>query len=219
MLITVGLCATLPATVNAGAWLRERGKGFMSFSFASTVDLDTVSQTFIEYGYSDAMTLGADIGFVRPRNGFQGGFATLFATRAITPPDAQSKWSYTIGVGANWANDLVLPHIQTGISWGRGIKLGEKYGWATVDANVFWDVTYALHVSKLDGTVGLNFTDHVAGMMQIYFVHAAGTSATTLAPSLILSPKEGPFRIQIGAETALGDISGSVLKLGLWRDF
>lgn len=219
LIFLISVLLQVPQPTSAGAWLREKGEGFISLSFASTVDLDTVSQTYIEYGYRDAMTIGADVGLIQQRIGVQGGFATLFATRALSGPDATSKWSYTLGFGANWANDLILPHIQTGMSWGRGIDLLQKDGWATVDANIFWDVISGIHVGKVDGTFGINLTDHIAGMMQVYFVRANGASTTTLAPSLILSPRDKTFRIQIGAEQAIGDVSGGVLKLGLWRTF
>ncbi|MEQ6250542.1 hypothetical protein ABMC89_16755 [Sulfitobacter sp. HNIBRBA3233] len=203
----------------AGPWLRDRGDGFSAYTFASNANYDTATQTYLEFGLTDTTTIGADIGFVRPRYGFQGGYATLFMRRALSKPDAVSKWAYEIGVGANWAADLVLPHFKTTLTWGRGLSFADKTGWTTVDAAVIWDPVYALHVAKLDGTLGINFSDKVAGMMQVYMVHANGASAATLAPSIIFSPADSKFRFQIGTETAVGNVRGTVLKLGLWHNF
>ena len=209
----------LPSVVQAGPWLREKGSGFRSFSFASTARFDTATQSYFEYGFSDAMTLGLDLNYFRPSAGAQGGIATLFLRRAITAPDATSKWAYEIGLGATWGAEEINPHLETGLTWGRGITLREKSGWATVDAAVLWDVSHARHVAKIDGTVGLNFSDRYSAMMQLFVVHVEGASVTTLAPSLIIAPENAKFRIQIGAEAALGDLSGTALKIGLWRDF
>lgn len=209
----------LPVPVQAGPWLREKGSGFSSSSFAITPMRDTATQTYLEYGFSDAMTLGVDLNYFRPGNGAQGGIATVFIRRALGAPERTSKWAYEVGLGATWGAMAVNPHLDTGLSWGRGITFREKSGWATVDASVLWDLSGHRHVAKLDGTLGLNFTDRYGAMMQIFYVHAQGASATTLAPSLIISPKDSKFRIQVGAEAALGDLTGSALKIGLWRDF
>ncbi len=213
------ICITCAGSAHAGAWLREKGAGFSSFSLSSTYHLDTVSQTYLEYGLTERTTLGADIGFVRPRFGLHGGYATLFLRRPIGPTESNSKWAYDLGVGASWLGDTILPHFRTGLSWGRGIAVAEKSGWVAVDAAVVWDLTNTRHLTKIDTTIGLNFTDTTAGMLQLFAGRLEQETFGTFAPSLILAPKFTKFRIQVGTESEVGNLRNSVLKLGLWREF
>lgn len=214
------MCAILFAqSAVAGPWLREKGSGFMAASFASTYYLDTASQTYLEYGLTDTTTLIADVGYLRPRYALGGGYATLSMRRALGSPDAKSKWAYELGVGVGWLGSETLPHLRTALSWGRGMNWGDKSGWATVEAAVIWDLMHEQHVTKIDTTLGMNFTDVTAGMLQIYTAHLEGGSIATFAPSLIFSPKKSKFRLQLGAESEVGNPGNSAIKLGLWREF
>jgi len=204
---------------QAGPWLREKGSTFTAVSVSGTYYLDTANQTFIEYGLTDKMTVVADIGMVQPRLSYQTGYATLSVRRALSAPEAGSKWAYELGLGVGWVGTQTLPHIRTGLSWGRGIKIKEKSGWMTVEAAVVWDLAYALHVAKVDATVGMDFTEFTSGMLQLYTAHIADGSVATLAPSLVFSPKFTKFRIQVGTESELGQLDNSAVKIALWREF
>jgi len=204
---------------QAGPWLREKGSSFVAVSFSTTYFLETSSQTYLEYGLSETTTAIADFGIARLHNSPNGGYATLSFRRSILPPDSRSKLSYELGLGTGWLGEEMLPHLRTGLSWGRGITLAKKNGWTTVEGAVNWDLTNRLHVAKLDATLGINFTDVTAGMLQIYSAHTVEDSFATIAPSVVISPKNGKYRLQIGTESQLGDIQNSALKLGLWREF
>lgn len=211
------LCLTLPA--HAGPWLREKGTTFSSVSFAATYYLETASQAYLEYGLSDTTTVVADLGMARIPNGVNGGYVALSLRRSIGPADATSKWAYEMGLGVGWLGDETLPHLRTGLSWGRGKDWGEKSGWMTVEAAVYWDIKYANHIAKLDTTVGINFTDATSGMLQLYTAHVAGENIATIAPSVIITPNSKEFRIQIGSESEIGSFDNSALKIGIWREF
>lgn len=218
-LIPIFIIALIGTMTQAGPWLREQGSAFMEVSFASTYTLDTASQTYLEYGLSDKTTVIADIGMFRPRNALHGGIATFSLRRALSAPDARSKWAYELGAGVGWLGDEILPHFRTGVSWGRGTSWAETSGWMTVEAAVIWDLTYAQHVSKVDATLGVNFTDITTGMLQLYTAHVDGTTIATLAPSLVFKPEKGKFRVKLGGEAEIGNWDNSALKIGLWRDF
>ena len=211
--------AALVQSATAGPWLREKGKGFISTSVTGNYYFDTTNQIFLEYGLTDKTTVIADVSFLRPRFAIGGGNATLSIRRALTKLDATSKWAYELGVGAGWVGDDVLPNIRTALTWGRGVKWGEKNGWATVEASGLWDVTYGQHVMKLDSTIGMNFTDVTAVMLQLYTARFESGSIATIAPSIILTHKKSKFRLQIGAESQIGNRENSAIKLSLWRDF
>lgn len=218
-------CILLLCTISfaqmaqAGPWLREKGSAFTAVSFSSTYYLETGSQTYLEYGLTDKTTVVADLGISRLHYVDNTGYATVSLRRAISAPDAKSKWAYEIGAGAGWIGATTLPHIRTGLSWGRGIEWGKKSGWMTVEAAVIWDLTYDLHVTKVDATLGINFTDITSGMLQLYTANVADQTIGTIAPSLIFNPKNKKYRIQIGSESQLGHWENSALKIGLWREF
>lgn len=204
---------------SAGPWLRAKGKGFLATSVTGNYFLDTTSQTYLEYGLTDKTTLVADVGFQRPRYALGSGNVTLSLRRALSKPDATSKWAYELGLGVAWSGETVLPNIRTALSWGRGVSWGKKSGWATIEAAGVWDLSYSQHAVKIDGTVGINFTEVTGGMLQLYTAHLNNRSTATIAPSIIISPKKSKFRIQIGGESEIGNRLNSKLKISLWRDF
>lgn len=214
------LCAIilLAQSASAGPWLREKGTGFSALSGTLNYFLDTTSKTYLEYGLTDKTTLVADIGVVRLNMG-EVVTGTLSLRRAISRPHATSKWAYELGVGGAWDGIVPSPHLRTGLSWGRGINLGQKSGWVTVETAVIWDLTQELHVGKIDATAGINFTDITSGLLQIYTAHNIDGSAVTLAPSLVFRPRDSKLRVQIGAESLLGDYERTAVKIGFWREF
>lgn len=213
------LSSLLAGSANAGAWLREKGSSFTSVSFTSTWYRDTTNTSYLEYGLRDDLTIGADVGYATSRNGTQSGYGTLFMRRSLSQSDATNKWAYELGVGSAWVGEDLLPYLKTGLSWGRGIKLRDTYGWMAVDASMTWDVTSGQHLAKVDTTVGLNFTEVTTGMVQLYLAHLDQQTYGSIAPSIVIKPRKSKFRFQIGAESQLGHLENTSLKLGLWRDF
>ncbi|UWR22034.1 hypothetical protein [Sulfitobacter sp. S190] len=211
------MCWTLPAC--AGAWLKEKGSGFASVSLSGNYYLDTANSTYIEYGLYHNLTVGADITLLRSRYGVQSGFATFFMRRPIGPTDGNTRWAYELGLGAGWVEGRVSPLVKTGLSYGRGITLFDKNGWLSVDSSVTWDVSYGYHLSKVETTAGLNFSDQLAGMMQLYVGEFSGSGFVVIAPSIIIKPKKTKLQFQVGAETEWGNTDNSALKIGLWRSF
>lgn len=209
----------LASTAQAGPWLREKGTTFISVSVATNYFLDTASQTYVEYGLTEKTTVVGDLSTVRPRYALEQGYVTLSFRRALTKPDAKSKLAYEMGIGVGWIGAETLPIVRTGLSWGRGIEWGGKSGWTTIEASRIWDLTYAQHEAKLDMTLGMNFTEVTTGMIQVYTAEILGKTYATIAPSLIFKPKNRKFKFQIGAETPVGNVYDSALKLGLWREF
>lgn len=220
ILCLIILCLQIPATpARAGAWLREKGDTFFSSTFTLNRDKDQSSSTYIEYGWREDLTLGLDLSFASSHLGYQSGAATVFMRMPLGTSDGPHKWAYEIGAGSAWVGDVMVPHVKVGLSWGRGIKIGERWGWAAVDSAVFWDVAEGRRAIKLDSTLGLNFNEVFGGMLQLYMAQGEGLSTTTFAPSLLIKPRGRNYRLQIGAERLVGDTGTTSLKLGLWREF
>lgn len=212
------VCQWAAVPAQAGAWLREKGSSFTAISFSANYFRDIENNAYLEFGLRDDLTLGADVSMSTDRTGLQAGHGTIFMRKALWFSNDKNKWAYELGIGATWKGEDVLPHIKTGLSWGRGIQIRDKYGWMSVDASVRWDIGGGA-VTKLDGTVGLNFTDVTSGMMQIFVSHTDGETSGTFAPSILIKPRKGKFRFQVGLESPLNRFDDTSIKLGLWRDF
>ena len=204
---------------DAGAWLREKGSSFTSSTLSATWLGDTASTSYLEYGLRDDLTIGTDIATANSHLGVQTGYGMFFIRRPLGRNDAVHKWAYELGIGAAWIDQLVLPYVKTGLSWGRSIKLHETNGWIAVDASMNWEVSTGHHLAKLDATVGLNLTEATTGMLQLYIGNLDDNTYASIAPSLVFHPRKTKFRIQIGAESQLGDLDNSALKIGIWRAF
>lgn len=212
-------CLNAAAPVRAGPWLREKGSAFSSVSVTGTYFGDFGTASYLEYGLRADMTLGADVTTLRSPTGAQSGSGTLFLRRALGAGKGKHLWAYDLGIGASWREDLIKPHLRTGISWGRGYQLGPRNGWMTVDAAVLWDLSQSQHLGKVDATLGLNFTDRTTGMVQLYLTHLDREFFATVAPSVVIKPRNGKLKIQIGAETPVNNLQDTALKLGIWREF
>lgn len=217
--LIIALCHLVPTAATAGAWLRAKGTSFTSTGFSANYFRDIVSTTYMEHGLRDDLTIGLDVGYFTDRFGQKSGFGTLFIRRPFGTGEGANKWSYELGVGTAWEGALIFPHVKTGVSWGRGFQLKEKYGWMGVDASVAWEVNYGLHVTKVDATVGLNFTEKTMGIMQVYLTNLNGDTFGTLAPSVVFKPGKGKLSIQFGAEAPVDNLDNTALKISIWREF
>ncbi len=217
LIMIMCLCAATAA--QAGPWLRKKGSLFTSISVTGTAMGDFGNSTYLEYGWRDAMTIGLDASLNNNRLGERSGFGTVFLRRALGPNKGKNRWAYELGVGSAWVSELMLPHVKGGVSWGRGIEMWDRNGWMTVDASIRWDVSGDAHLTKVDTTVGLNFTDVTTGMVQLYLSRQNSNIFATFAPSVVIKPRKAKFRIQFGSEIPMDNVENAALKLGIWREF
>lgn len=206
----------MPAHACAGAWMRDVGTTFLSFgtTVQETGQLD--GSIYAEHGVRPKLTLGLKIDAEMTNGQMGDGTAIVFLRKPIATDTRAFKLAYEFGLGSTFG-DQTTPLLRGGLSFGRGITVWEKSGWAAMDAAVEWDVETNVATYKLDGTIGLNLSDRFQIMMQVFLSQSDSDSATTLAPSLVWRPKvDGPARYQLGVESASGVIA---LKLGLWRTF
>ncbi|MFK7763663.1 MAG: hypothetical protein AB8B62_10400 [Roseobacter sp.] len=223
--------ASAPAA-QAGAWLREKGKGFLATSFQTTRNNGNEISIYAEYGLSDRITLGLDSTYDTDLlNYVQGtgpmvssleelpqGSGVVFMRFPLGPTDGIHKWAFHVGAGARYIEGEFLKAAELGLSWGRGIQLGDRYGWVNVDSSINAAESPGETRTKLDGTVGLGITPKTKVMLQMFNTFVAAASYNKIAPSLLYAPGKGKLTFQIGSEYLLngGDAS---LKVGLWLNF
>lgn len=205
--------------VAAGAWLREKGKTFSVTGFTLNYYLESGNTSYLEYGLTQATTIGADFGQFTNRLGILTGHATVFMRRAFPLHERSFKLSYELGIGTGWVGETQIPHLMTGLSYGRRIKIRDFDGWVAVDGSVRWNMYDVAPVTKIDTTIGLNFNQKWAGMFQVFVTHTDGGTNATFAPSVILAPDKSRFKFQVGFETPLHSPDDTALKLGLWSEF
>ena len=214
--LILSLGALMWATTAAGgAWLREEGTAFVATSILQGLDGHSDAALYAEYGLRPKLTLGVKADASMIAGQVSGGSGFAFVRLAVNTGDRPYKLAYEIGVGATLGAETA-PLLRTGLSYGRGIKWREKYGWFAMDFAVEWSFGEVPHTVKLDTTLGMGLTDTTKLMMQVFVSSAGDDTSLTLAPSLIWQPRPQKPSYQIGLEAEQGDIS---LRLGLWQEF
>jgi hypothetical protein len=208
-LVVILFVILAPGLAAGGPWLREARTGFASTSALRDGTGAFSGSVYLEYGLWPKTTLVTKLENTNSITGARETEARVFARRAIRKSEGPMLYAYEIGAGIADGQGLV----HSGLTLGRGIKMGEKYGWAVLDTTLDLKASPRL---KLEATLGLTLSQHWKVMFQVFATHEDQKTSLTYAPSLIWSPKAGPTSIQFGLEQSEA-VTG--LHLGLWRTF
>lgn len=213
-------CFLLAAPACAGAWMREEGTGF----FSSSIEHDGVQQgnssTYLEYGLRPDLTMGLEISIELFPESSSTSYAGFFLRRPLGNPDGTNRWAWRLGAGAAWSWETTQPYLETGLHWGRGLELWQRNGWAAVDGTLKWETMTGGQIAKVDATVGLELTERLKGMLQVFLEYDQDRTTRKLSPSVLWAPPDfGEFTFQFGAVIEQGNEDHPTLKLGLWREF
>jgi hypothetical protein len=215
---------------RAGAWLREKGSGFAS----STITVNRENEEYIksyeasgsvylEYGLTENLTLGLDASYGYELTGEQEGSGIVFLRFPLGPTDRDNKFAAHVGLGtrylANYMGGSFLPAAEVGLSWGRGIKVADRWGWVNLDTSVNKPRAPAQQRFKIDATIGLGLSNKIKVMFQVFNTFQGGDTYTHIVPSLLMSPDEGRTTFQISVEVPTFNGEKPGLKLGIWRQF
>jgi hypothetical protein len=204
---------------HAGAWLREKGAGFISLSFGATQFSETTNALYVEYGLSDKTTIGLDVSAFTNALNVRNGIGNLFIRRRLGPSNRPDKWAYEIGVGGIWGNERQLPTFKTGISWGRGYDLDGRAGWINLDGAFIYEPLQGQHITKLDATLGMELGDVLSGILEVNMSYQNNDTFGAVEPSLLIRPRGSKFNFKVGAQIPFNEQEKSALKLGIWRKF
>ncbi len=204
-----------PAT--AGAWPRERGEGFLSFSFEVEPDTDqnSFATLYGDYGLGRNLTVGLDIGGDE-RDMYK--FIGFLRWSPPYNPDTGlegAQLAVELGMGFFDENFALRP----GVLIGRGYSFGQTSGWLSLDnrATVVVDDGYAQLDTEL--TAGFQISTRSKALIQLFSTAPSDSSAfLKLAPSLILKQKSGR-QLQIGVTAGIANVDEIKLKLGYWHEF
>jgi hypothetical protein len=212
------LSAFADRPADAGAWPRKQGDGFASLSvrlgwpqdietWQSMDPTEDYSTLYLEYGLTDRLTLGFDIG-----HSVGGGGKTVFFLQwPLRQADQGPQISAQMGVGTIAGNQVIRP----GLSMGWGLK----NGWMSLDTVAETYLDDGRTDMKLDMTWGRNLPQDRKLIVQVQTGLPDGRDPfVRIAPSLVL-PLRGSVKLETGATFGLTGDSSMGLKFGFWTDF
>lgn len=213
LLCLCSLVAALPArTAHAGPWPREAGKTFLSLSWERDLMRDIGYATvYAEYGLTDRLTLGLDIG--ADPDGLSKAIA--FARFPFGQSPGGMRLALEMGTGVTDKRPVMRPAM----SFGRGIDMVGRSGWLTLDirATVFQDTFDAAWESDL--TLGLNATARGKAIMQLQTGQpVTGDAYVKLGSSWVMQGPPGRH-IEFGVVTGLKNSDALAAKIALWHAF
>ncbi|PKQ13700.1 MAG: hypothetical protein CVT70_01715 [Alphaproteobacteria bacterium HGW-Alphaproteobacteria-1] len=209
-LVLLSWCA---AMAQAGAWPREKGQVFLSFSsqFDERDENGIMRQSYgfyAEYGAAARLTLGLDV------NGDALRMSKAIAFVRWSVGDAQRPLKLAVELGAGQVEDEAA--LRPGLSIGRGFSLGERHGWLNADLRAILggDTTFETEL-----TAGLSVTPRAKVIVQLQAgMPEGGQDYLRLAPSLVYQMRPGA-QIELGLLEPLSGGGERGFKLGLWRQF
>jgi len=217
-LVVLIFCVNAAQPARAGAWLREKGAGFLSLT-TTLRNIDGAWQIengfYLEYGFAPRLTLGVDY------NDIPGlaGHALVFARLPFGPPERRTKIALELGVGGHQWQGQWGKMLKSTLSVGRGFSSSWGDGWVNIDAAVELRDLFPEPAFKLDAAIGLSAGRRVRPILQIESNYISGSPLIwSVTPGVLIDGAKNTTW-QIGVERKTASQSSLGLKIGLWRQF
>ena len=215
-ILLLSLCAAQPA--SAGAWLREKGTGFLSLTgtvYNPSDSYDFKSAVYGEWGVTPKLTIGLDL---NDRPGLTG-HALVFARVPVSKVGKNGRFAFEFGGGGHHYQERWHPMYKIGLSYGRSLNTKWGYGWLAIDLAMEHRLRTSDPFYKLDATVGLSADRLINPMLQIETAYFSNSEFQwSVTPSILIRGKNNT-RWQFGIERRSGYPKGYGLKIALWREF
>lgn len=212
------LTCLFASSAQGGAWPRKQGDGFASLSmrlgwpqdmgtWTSMDPTNDYSTLYVEYGLTDRLTFGADIGHSVSGSGK----TVLFFQWPVRQSAKGAQVSAQFGFGIISSQRIIRPGLSVG--WGL------KNGWLSIDSVAESYVDRGRTDFKLDMTWGRNLPKDRKLILQVQTGQPDGRDPfVRVAPSLVL-PLRGPAKLETGVTWGLTGDASMGLKIGVWTDF
>ncbi len=206
----------LASPAQAGPWPREKGHVFLSVGGVSEIDettgtISTFTTLYGEYGLTEKLTFGLDLG----SDGRRSSKAMAFLRMPLTDAAKTIKLAAEMGLGVENGEKALRP----GLSVGRGYTFGNRNGWMTADSRIVLFSSFNDSIFESDLTIGLSATKRLKVIMQAQTgIPANDTSYVRLAPSIVFERKPGRHT-EFGVTAGILGVSGLGLKIGSWFEF
>lgn len=206
------------AGAHAGAWMKEPGRGFFSISgefsqyqdFTGDTSIHGIYSSFLEYGLTEDLTIGYDATWSEFANK-----AILYGRVPIRQEEGKMRYAFEFGTGVVNSN----PGGYLGLMVGKGVKLGQRYGWFSLENRATWDLAEGDGYYKIDATLGLTLKNEnkILGQLQNEYSDDYGVISKATV-SYVFPIWEGIY-VETGIVQGLVNVDDTALKIGLWREF
>ncbi|EIE50256.1 RNA-binding protein [Salipiger aestuarii] len=203
---------------QAGAWPREKGTWFASglvrlswpqdrTTWTSFAPTSRYSSVFVEYGLTEKITAGLDIG--RPANGE--GKTIGFLRYPLNRSDRTLKIAAELGLGQVAGQAVIRPGLMLGMGW--------KHGWLAADALAEIPVRTRAAELKLDLTAGLNLPLDFKLVAQMQTGRPYANAPYAKIETTIVTPAFYNISAQVGGSWGLAGDETMGMTFGLWAQF
>lgn len=222
LLAALLLLTLLARPLFAGAWMREEGTGFFSYSVSAMRDTtlpgaatDFTQTIFVEYGLRPRLTFGA--------NAWQtGDEATVyvFFRHPLSNAKAPRKLAVELAFGAFKGDGQKSEPVQRlGFSVGQGFATGWGPGWMQLDTSYEYRASTATEILKAEATLGVSYRANSKAMVQIIAEQInRDPLLLTLSPSYLRQVTSNTYLV-LGADYDLSGGNEVGLRLGTWLEF
>ena len=221
-LVLIGIMLA-PTPATAGAWLREKGTGFVSVQ--TNLRRDVLGTALETDSYGDyGLTPNLSLGFSIFSSGRQAGNAAVFLRFPLGDPGGENKWSLETGIGAWWAPEVVNGLAKLTISYGRNLAWGEANGWLSVENTLEKRLGISPVIWKLDATIGQTTgrgarAPAIRPMVKLNTTKISGQPLIwSVSANMLIDGKNGMTWL-VGIERKQLREPSYALTAGLWRRF
>ncbi|MEB8385917.1 hypothetical protein OO012_01640 [Rhodobacteraceae bacterium KMM 6894] len=213
LLCAMILCALFPVPALAGAWLRDEGAAFLSFSITLEEPQDWGAPDgygafYGEYGLTPDLTLGLDLGTD------ESGKSKAFAFAVLPFKRDGMLINFEIGAGVDDGD----PALRPGVSIGRPITLAGLGGWFNVDTRA--TITQGHDpVFASDITLGLITSKRTKMFVQLQQGGPMSDPDWLRVASSVIWQMTPDRHLELGVTTGITGAESLGLKLGIWQEF
>jgi len=217
--VLVLLFVFLGGPAQSGAWLRDKGAGFLSVGTTlrpNRIVPDFEAKFYAEYGAAKWLTLGVDINETPDVTGH----AILFARLPFGKRDGVLKQAMEIGLGGHHWKDDWWGFYKFGYSMGRGVTNRRGNGWWALDANYDRRLGNPQPLLKLDFTWGQSSGMKIRPLMKVETAYIPGEGpGGSLVPSVMLSGFGDEIWVAGLELRHFGGQNSAGFRLDIWKDF
>ncbi|UXU76089.1 MULTISPECIES: hypothetical protein [unclassified Paracoccus (in: a-proteobacteria)] len=236
------LALMLASAATAGPWGRDPGSGFLS----ATVEGDRAGygskSLYAEYGVSPRRLLGLELGHSRTGESN----LLLWWQQQLDAGDGPDRWTVSLGGGLLRRDGALMPLVQIGTAWGRGLDAvpGLRHlpggGWVAIETRLklagkfrevdalslhagetsgFLDHVTAETSAKAQATLGWNARDGLSLIQQLRLEKRDDADFSSKLAASVVQELGMNTRLEVGMVQPLNRPEGRSLFLGTWFDF
>lgn len=217
-LFLIALLVLLGTQVQASAWPREKGTGFISVAtrpkwpqdistWTSKNPTDQYTTLYVDYGLSNRFSVGLDLG-----RSVSGAAKIIgYVNMPVIRPQNGLAMSVQMGFGTISKEKVIRPGVSVGMP--------TRNGWISLDSVAEINLDTRSSDLKLDATWGINMKDNKKLILQIQSgIQSGDPHFMRFAPSMV-SPLTDKLDLEFGGAYGLVGDNSMGVKLGLWAKF